>query len=260
MNTNSDDFNGALSPLRVYPDEMPNRGEDHDIGRRDHSLIAREVLAMPPQGAEKDVVGMQQMHRTSLVTAWVSSLISFSVLASAKHKNFDYSDSTALGFTVGAGVIIWLSISALLTFPFAHSSKAFAALHAVSAVLAYSAAVASASISADLMVDDTFDDNRLASNLKSYNSRVRAGCTFIWFTAVATIIASLVLAHAAACNWDTHRAEQLLRDEKSSRGGTHSPFFQGNIFTAIPSSTSPPPYPQPPPPPPPQEAPSSANL
>ena len=95
MNTNSDDFNGALSPLRVYPDEMPNRGEDHDIGRRDHSLIAREVLAMPPRGAEKDVAGMQQMHRTSLVTAWVSSLISFSVLASAKHKNFDYSDSTA---------------------------------------------------------------------------------------------------------------------------------------------------------------------
>ena len=76
-----------------------------------------------PVQPEYGDVGQPQKRRfywCSLVVVNVCSLISYSIMASAKH----YGEFTALEFTVGAGVLSWLSSGFLLVYQcFAHKTN-----------------------------------------------------------------------------------------------------------------------------------------
>ena len=136
---------------------------------------------MPPQihyadHVDGDKVQMRRMYWCCLIFCNICALISFSVMASAKN----YSDATALAFTVGAGVLTWLSSGALLVYQwFGHVTnsqinesphKRLLFFHLLFCIFAYSGAIASASISADL--SDLDDDNLSKSVIKKQNEFV----------------------------------------------------------------------------------------
>jgi hypothetical protein len=212
-----------------------------------------------PVQPEYGDVGQPQKRRfywCSLVVVNVCSLISYSIMASAKH----YGEFTALEFTVGAGVLSWLSSGFLLVYQcFAHKTNSdistdphrfLLAVHLFFAIFAYSAAISSASISADLETfdDDAFElDDKEAKTENAFIHRVRASCAFAWLAAVAYIAATAQVIQTS-CNYDHMKAMKLLHAHDSSEE-TLPGFING--FVANPEGPSDQAFqPQPPIPPP----------
>ena len=134
-----------------------------------------------------DPVSMHPFRRKtywlSLVTVNFCSLVSFSCIASAD----SYAVSTPLGFAVGSGVISWLSSGFLFSYQcFASqtgsdiSSKPHRmtlAAHFIFCIFAYSGAVSSASVSADLHDIYSMDD-KSNNEYNSFVNKIKAGCVF----------------------------------------------------------------------------------
>ena len=194
------------------------------------------------------------------------SLISFSIISSASFTSkilkerkvayhgwytddgrISYSDSTALGFSVGGGVIVWLGSMAILYLRLSggayltyYSSirSIFVGLHYFTLLFAYTSAIACSSISADLVADDWFDEDddydddiskktakqerQLEDDLKAFNEKIRAGCCFAWFATITMLVASIIVARASACTCDENRAVDILK-------GTDMPFSSSGI-------------------------------
>ena len=218
-----------------------------------------------PVQPEYGDVGQPQKRRfywCSLVVVNVCSLISYSIMASAKH----YGEFTALEFTVGAGVLSWLSSGFLLVYQcFAHKTNSdistdphrfLLAVHLFFAIFAYSAAISSASISADLETfdDDAFElDDKEAKTENAFIHRVRyafaglsrsffltcllvpphriiptqvrASCAFAWLAAVAYIAATAQVIQTS-CNCKCYE-NKLVTNLFSKHGllGSDCPAF-----------------------------------
>lgn len=125
-------------------------------------------------------------------------MISFSVLASASYGfGFDYTNWTALQFTLTVGVFIWLFSWVLVAVAVIEtcnnldvnlsSNKTFQtslrAANVVCIVFAYSAAIASASIGSDCNYNYySSADDKITNAAESFCSKIQAGCAFMWFS------------------------------------------------------------------------------
>jgi hypothetical protein len=123
------------------------------------------------------------------------------------------------------------------------------AVHLFFALFAYSAAISSSSISADLETfdDDEFLDDKEEKTENEFVHKVRASCAFAWLAAVAYIAATAQVIQTS-CNYDHMKAMKLLHANDSSEE-TLPGFING--FVANQEGPSDNAFqPQPPPPPP----------
>ena len=131
---------------------------------------------------------MQFLHASeseslSLIAVNFCSLVSFACIASADN----YAVSTPLGFAVGSGVLSWLSSAFILIYKCSTNqtgSHIGSKPHRITlaeilffCIFAYSGAISSASVSADL--HDIFSmGNKSNNEYNSFVNKIRAGCAF----------------------------------------------------------------------------------
>ena len=125
----------------------------------------------------------RRTYLLSLIAVNICSLVSFACIASADN----YAVSTPLGFAVGSGVLSWLSSAFLLRykcFTNETGSHISSKPHRITlgarlffCIFAYSGAISSASVSADLHDIYSMDD-KSNNEYNSFVDKIRAGCAF----------------------------------------------------------------------------------
>lgn len=133
---------------------------------------------------------------------WLFSMISFAVLVSARRssndKVFNYSNWTALQFTATTGILIWLFtwllgaieiIESNSQIDLSNNKKLQTSLRATNLfclLLAYTAAIASASIGADCNYHEMYSnldlyDDTIQNEAEDFCAKVQVSCAFMWF-------------------------------------------------------------------------------
>ena len=154
----------------------------------------REATPIDDGSYGPDPVSMHPFRRKtywlSLITVNFCSLVSFSCIASADN----YAVSTPLGFAVGSGILSWLSSGFFFLMSYwspqhqcsinqtgshigSKPHRMTLAARLFFCIFAYSGAISSASVSADLHDIYSMDD-KSNNEYNSFVDKIRAGCAF----------------------------------------------------------------------------------